>query len=97
VSGCVAKYIGSTGDPITSVGKTQIHEMKIWPNPVVDYLYFGNKNQPFLAKIANMEGKTIRSFDAVGDRIFLGDLKPGIYILHFYWQGAYYSAKVVKQ
>ena len=60
------------------------HELKIYPNPAVDYFWLKDYEGIKEIKIFNIAGKEVRSFKPKGsDKLYVGNLNRGTYLVQF--------------
>ncbi|MCK5782431.1 MAG: CotH kinase family protein [Flavobacteriales bacterium] len=95
---CLSSY-GSPGVANgASMGIDDDANMKIdlYPNPIVNYLYITGFTGKAKVLIRDMKGRVLlnKSFE---DKLFLGELKTGIYLLTLENTGRAYNFKIIKQ
>lgn len=69
-------------DPTLSVGSNQMLDVKLYPNPATDYIFFSGDEVSFV-KIVDSVGRIIlesKSFDN-SNGLYVGNLKKGIYFV----------------
>jgi len=83
-----------------SVNKSVWDNIRVYPNPVADYLYIENVEDIKLAKLNNILGQELMSINVNNQKLEINmrDLLSGVYILTFYdTKGMRYSKRVVKK
>ncbi len=64
--------------------QTEKIDVKVFPNPVTDYLQLSDHNNIENVQIFNMVGKTVKNYDYLkGKNYYVGDLPKGIYLIQF--------------
>ena len=53
----------------------------MYPNPTSDYIYFKGVVSNETIKIVDLSGKTILEEDIINDKLYVGDLSSGIYLI----------------
>ncbi|PBQ30646.1 hypothetical protein CNR22_02275 [Sphingobacteriaceae bacterium] len=70
-------------DACTNLNKDEVETVRIWPNPVKDYLYFTDQQPISAIEITDISGVTLKLLPE-HNRINLTNFKEGIYTLKFY-------------
>ena len=87
-------------DPTSVEFNNDLKEIRIYPNPAIDKIYFSNFDPAlrFDFKIFNLEGQLMLSGKSnAGNLLELPDYSPGIYILELYHEGRTTSFKILIQ
>jgi hypothetical protein len=81
---------------ITNVaGSGQESSLSVYPNPVHNTVYIQGIDQPVMIEVRNAVGhKVVTSYARSVDT---EHLHAGVYVVRFFWQGAYRTFKFVKQ
>ncbi|MFC0876472.1 FISUMP domain-containing protein [Saccharicrinis sp. FJH2] len=80
----------------TSIGKMPNTEIKVYPNPATNYLYFENLSSNTTANIYCLTGRLINRVNIEGGYIDISHLQPGIYIIEIQDNGSFEKIKFVK-
>jgi hypothetical protein len=61
-----------------------MNEISIFPNPIQDVLYFINPDKIKIEqiKLYSTSGELVKSFNEVGDNLYLGNLSSGVYVVN---------------
>jgi hypothetical protein len=73
--------------------------VRLFPNPATDLIQFQFESQPdrdVLAQIFDLQGRLLITEKLVDNKINLGRLESGSYIIHIQWNGNRYIHKVIK-
>ncbi|NNF33598.1 MAG: T9SS type A sorting domain-containing protein [Saprospiraceae bacterium] len=65
---------------IIKISSQSVHEFNVYPNPATDFLHVG-KHDDQKVKILDWKGKVVFKQISATQKLFIGDLEPGIYIL----------------
>lgn len=74
--------------------------LEVYPNPCVDYIYFSEnilKSQKVVCCLYSVEGSLVKSAEIVNNKLFVGDLQPGIYLMSINNRNAIITEKIIKQ
>lgn len=81
-----SRFTFSTVPPVTTVAveESSDNEWTVYPQPASDFLYFKGATSiiGFNAQIYSIDGRIVKNEMMMSNRIALGDLKSGIYVLH---------------
>lgn len=84
---------------ITSLNDISQASIKVYPNPVVDYVQIElphTRQGQAMARLFDITGKCVHS--SVGEkRISTASLAPGMYVLRLDWEENAYSTKIIKK
>jgi hypothetical protein len=95
---CQAEYKGSFGDPFTSLNSPMTNENIIFPNPIMDKLYFPQDfNGIKCVQIFDLSGNFHTKFEVIDNEVDLRDLKAGIYVLKVLYDDKINTFKIVKR
>ena len=103
-SGADAAWIDDVVFPIVSSGNnlstlSQLHDnLKIFPNPVKDFLHVKSNNEIISIHILNLTGKLIDTIDdlnATSLQLSLHSFSAGYYIFHFETSNGVLNKKVI--
>ncbi len=64
----------------TGIDASKDQSVRIYPNPSSSYVGFEEKTL-YRFKVYNLNGKIVKSTESPHERVFIGDLKPGLYFL----------------
>jgi hypothetical protein len=83
-------------NPLSNEDPSLENELSIYPNPVTNYLFFNTDNfSESEYQIQDLTGK-ILSTGQVSDKIYVNDLKQGVYILSLTYKGNILVKKFIK-
>lgn len=83
-NGCAASStVSLVLDACTDVNKNASEKIRVWPNPVIDYLYFNHAQTVKLVEVIGISGFTWQLIPE-NNRINLTNFKEGIYTVKFY-------------
>jgi hypothetical protein len=71
----------------------------IYPNPCSDYIYFAQnkfKDKQTKTTIHTIDGKLVKTYVTSGNRIYVGNLKPGVYLIEIEIGDEKVRRKIVK-
>lgn len=86
-----------TGE-VTFLDRRSSTDVKVFPNPAVDYLNVVGVDQSSSYEIWDMSGKLMVPQTKIGNgRISVKQLRPGVYILRFGFKGQVQSLKFIKR
>ena len=91
----IAFYIS----PLSIVNKVKKENLKVYPNPVDNYIVIRNNefiNGDYEIAIIDCSGNNLRIFKSNRKDIFIGDLKPGVYLLKISYDDILYINKFVR-
>ena len=72
--------------------------LKIFPNPVRNYLNITGMNSPSKLLLIDMKGQVVlRREEILMDKFDVSGLKPGLYLLQIESQGKFTTTKVFKE
>ncbi|MCD6597030.1 MAG: CotH kinase family protein, partial [Bacteroidales bacterium] len=71
-------------------------EISVFPNPIHDYLYIKGLSGNVLAQVFDLGGRQVLT-KTINDRLYLGGLKSGMYILKLVSNNQPYVFKIVKE
>jgi len=85
----------------TSVNESESYSYSVFPNPVIDELYFKSNNKSIdSVRIINMKGEVIfsRNYDSqlMDFAINFSDYPSGFYVLEYVEGGEFYKEKIIK-
>lgn len=93
----VDDFVISGGSLATNETEANLHT-KIYPNPVFDYLFIDSKAKISDVKVIDFSGKVVLNLEDIeSNKIYLGSLQSGNYILNFKENGIPKSKKIVKK
>ncbi|MDD3738127.1 MAG: choice-of-anchor J domain-containing protein [Lentimicrobiaceae bacterium] len=72
---CVTSYI------IVGVPKTEVSNIKVYPNPATNYIFVENAKPNTMYKIADMQGKTVKAGSLSDTKIDVSNLNKGLYVI----------------
>ncbi len=76
----------------------RLNEVKIYPNPVKDKIYFEGITVPFEIKIINLDGKVLLGQKHIDkNQININNLMPGLYIIEISFSEEKIYRKILKQ
>lgn len=71
--------------------------VKVYPNPVVDYIYVEHTIKMRTAEIYDHLGRMVRKLSPVQNKIYVDDLVSGIYYLKVQSEGSSFAEKFIKK
>jgi len=92
-SGKVFKLIGQT----MHIDQNSYNNLKIFPNPVRDFLYFESDIPIELTSIYSIDGRLIKELKSTQNRADLSDLGTGIYIIKVISKDSVHNLKIYKE
>ncbi len=85
--------------PLSIIGNRNKANLKLFPNPVDNYIVIKNYeflNGDFEIAIFDYSGNIIKFLKSNKEEIFIGDLKPGLYLLRISYDDNTYINKFIK-
>lgn len=80
----------------TTFNDFEYSNLKIYPNPTSNYIYFNKLESQFI-EIYNLLGKKITQKEIVNKSINISNLKPGVYFLKFLLNNKFVTKKIIKK
>lgn len=74
--------------------------LEVYPNPCFDYIYFSEnilKSQKVVCCLYSVEGSLVKSAEIVNNKLYVGDLQPGIYLMSTNNRNTIITGKIIKQ
>lgn len=87
-------------EPLPTFSKYLLEpEYKIYPNPCSDYIYFSQNilDKGVECKLYSLDGRLVKSSVIIDNRMFIGNLKGGIYLMEIKIGDVKIKRKMVKQ
>jgi hypothetical protein len=84
---------------LTSIGETIKQTPYFYPNPCNNDLYFNHPSgTDFTLTAYNMVGQPVKVFNSSSKALYVGDLKPGLYLFSAVGKnGEHFTRKIMKE
>jgi len=94
---CFMSFMMASAQEMASSKGDAAIEFKLHPNPVYDGVVFvqSNKPSPKTIRIYDLFGKVVLEKRIVTDKLLLGTLVPGVYMVQLQQEGALATKKLV--
>ena len=76
---------------------SSLNDLKIYPNPVKDLLYFNSENKIISFEVYDITGRILNSNKVIGNSVDLSNLKTGNYLLKLYTNDSVINSKIIKE
>jgi len=96
---CAITSTAMISPPIISSADSSLESnFTVFPNPTSNYIHWSNKELSFsFVQVFSLSGKKVHSAQPSNSKLYLGDLKPGIYLVNFISANTTVSRRVVVQ